>query len=91
MPAAASAKKKIQIAVPADKRAGVFSNAVSVSVSDNEVVLDFGYLAPGGERVVEVVSRVNLTHSTAENFLAVLQETLLDRRAAGKKGVAKKN
>lgn len=64
-----------------DVKAGVYSNAVSVHVNVNEVVLDFGYLIPNSKPAeIQVVERVNLNHRTAESFLTVLQNAMLDFR-----------
>lgn len=63
----------LQVKVPDEVQKGVYSNAVSVNVNSNEVVLDFGYLLPNTPvPVIEVVSRVNMNQRTAESFLNVL-------------------
>ncbi|MCX6807551.1 MAG: DUF3467 domain-containing protein [Patescibacteria group bacterium] len=80
------AENKIKIVVPDQQRVGKYSNAVSVSVTQNDVVIDMGYIVPGQESTVEVVSRINMSHGTAESFLKVLQDTLLDYRAKAKGG-----
>lgn len=72
-------KKKVQVTVPEDVQAGIYSNAVSVNVTPNEVILDFGYLLPGSkEPTVKVLNRVNLSHRTAESFMKVFQNAMLD-------------
>ncbi len=72
---------QVKVVVTEDAQAGIYSNAVSVNVSGNEVVVDFGYLVPGGaEKVVKVLQRVNMTHMTAESFLKVFQNAVLDFR-----------
>jgi len=54
-----------------------------VNVNQNDVVLDFGYIIPGmKEMTIDVVSRVNMGHRTAERLLKVLQDSLLDYRNA---------
>lgn len=61
---------------------GVYSNAVSVNVNSNEVVVDFGYLLPNTQDPeIEVVARVNLNHKTAESFLSVLGGAMEDFKA----------
>ena len=74
-------KAKIQIQIPNDRQAGVYSNAVSVNVNPNEVVLDMGYIVPNVKpTTIKVVSRVNMNHRTAESFMKVLQDAMLDWR-----------
>ncbi|HAU39526.1 MAG: hypothetical protein UV80_C0011G0001 [Candidatus Peregrinibacteria bacterium GW2011_GWF2_43_17] len=78
---------KVKVVLSEQAQAGIYSNAVSVNVSSNEVVLDFGYLMPAGqERVVKVLQRVNMTHKTAESFLKVFQNAVLDFRNKQKEG-----
>jgi len=74
-------KQQVKIQAQEDVRRGVYSNAVSVAVRDSEVVLDFAYVLPGTKPpVIDVVSRVNLNHKTAEQLMTVLQNSLLDYR-----------
>lgn len=69
----------LQVKVPDDVQKGTYSNAVSVNVNSNEVVLDFGYLLPNTPSpIIEVVSRVNMNQRTAESFLNVLQGAMED-------------
>lgn len=71
----------VQVKMSDDVQAGVYSNAVSVNLNQNEVILDFGYILPGSKpTTIQVVSRVNMTHRTAESFLKVLQNAVLDWR-----------
>ncbi len=71
--------KKIQIKFDADKETGVYSNAVSVHVNKNEMVFDFGYVLPNIKpTTIKIVNRVNLSHETAENFLKILSNAVLD-------------
>lgn len=73
------AQQQLQVKVPDDVQKGVYSNAVSVNVNSNEVVLDFGYLLPNTPApVIEVVSRVNMNQRTAESFLQVLSGAMDD-------------
>lgn len=70
---------QLQVKVPDDLQAGVYSNAVSVNVNSNEVVVDFGYLVPNrASPLIEVVSRVNMNLRTAESFLKVLSGAIED-------------
>jgi len=74
-------QKKINLTIKEDKKIGVYTNAVSVSVKDNDVLLDFGYVVPGVKpTTIEIVSRVNMSHKTAEQFMNVLQNSILDFR-----------
>jgi len=73
------ASQKIQVKFDADKEAGVYSNAVSVHVNKNEMIFDFGYMIPNVKpATIKVVSRVNVSHTTAENFLKILSNAVLD-------------
>ena len=70
---------QLQVKVPDDVQKGTYSNAVSVNVNSNEVVLDFGYLLPNTPTpIIEVVSRVNMNQRTAESFLGVLSGAMDD-------------
>lgn len=74
-----AAQQQLQVKVPDDVQKGCYSNAVSVNVNSNEVVLDFGYLLPNTPApIIEVVSRVNMNQRTAESFLGVLQGAMDD-------------
>jgi hypothetical protein len=60
-------------------QSGKYSNAVSVHVNMNEVVLDFGYAMPNTNPAqIQIVERVNLNHQTARSFMTVLQNAMLD-------------
>ena len=73
------AQQQLQVKVPDDVQKGTYSNAVSVNVNSNEVVLDFGYLLPNTPNpIIEVVSRVNMNQRTAESFIGVLSGALDD-------------
>lgn len=72
-------QQQLQVKVPDEVQKGTYSNAVSVNVNTNEVVLDFGYLLPNTPSpVIEVVSRVNMNQRTAESFLSVLAGAMED-------------
>ena len=74
-------KKKLQVKYDSAIEAGVFSNAVSVSSNRNEMIIDFGYILPNVKpSTIKVVSRVNLTQQTAESFLKVLSNAVLDMK-----------
>lgn len=74
-------KKEIQIKLTQEMEQGIYANAVSVHVNQNEVILDFGYIVPNVKpTTIKVVSRVNLSHNTGESFLKVLSNALLDWR-----------
>ncbi len=73
--------KQIQVKLEPDKEQGVYSNAVSVHVNQNEVIIDFGYILPNAKPMtIKVVNRVNLSHQTAESFMNVLSNAMLDWR-----------
>lgn len=72
-------KKKIQVRFDVAQETGVYSNAVSVHVNKNEMVIDFGYILPNVKpTTIKVASRVNLSHETAESFLKILSNAVLD-------------
>ena len=74
-------KKKINLQIDQKDQVGVYSNAVSVRVTDNEVLLDFSYILPQMETpTLKIVSRVNLSHASAEKFVSLLQNAMLDYR-----------
>lgn len=78
-PGQGSGQQQLQVKVPDEVQKGTYSNAVSVNVNSNEVVVDFGYLLPNTPNpVIEVVSRVNMNHRTAESFLKVLGGAMED-------------
>lgn len=79
-------QQTIQLKVPEAVQKGVYSNAASVTVNNNEVILDFGYVLPNSNPMtIEVVSRVNMTHQSAQNFISTFQNALLDHRNKVKK------
>ncbi len=79
-------KRKIQVKFDSDQEAGVYSNAISVHLKKNEVVMDFGYIIPNVDpTTIKVVSRINVTHETAESFLKVLSNAVLDWKNKQKK------
>ncbi|OGC81737.1 MAG: hypothetical protein A2V81_04460 [Candidatus Abawacabacteria bacterium RBG_16_42_10] len=77
----------INVQIKDDMQSGVYANAASVSVKENDVLIDFGYILPGvSPTTIKVQSRVNLSHTTAEQFLGILQNALLDFRNRKKEG-----
>lgn len=72
-------QKKYKVKISEEQEAGVYSNAVSVHFNGNECILDMAYVMPNtSEPTLKVVSRVNMSHKTAESFLKVLSNALLD-------------
>ncbi len=69
----------INVQIKDELQAGVYANAASVSVKENDVMIDFGYILPGvNPTTIKVQARVNLSHTTAEQFQQmwdVLQKT----------------
>ena len=77
----AGQQPQVQLKVPEEQQSGVYANAVSVNLNQNEVIIDFGYIIPNVKpTTIKVVSRINMTHRTAESFLKVLQNAVLDWR-----------
>ena len=74
-------KNNVNLKIDSDMEGGVFSNAISIHVNNNEVILDFGYMLPNQNPVtIKLVGRVNLTHQTAESLMNVLSNAMLDWR-----------
>ena len=72
---------QVQVKVEPPMEQGVYANAVSVHVNQSEVILDFDYILPNTKPMtIKVVNRVNLTHQTAESFMNVLSNAMLDWR-----------
>ncbi|MBU2523679.1 DUF3467 domain-containing protein [Patescibacteria group bacterium] len=70
---------KVQIAD--ELQAGTYANAASVNVNPNDIVLDFGVILPNVQpTTIKVQSRVILSHNTAQSFLSILQDAVLDWR-----------
>lgn len=71
----------INVQIKDEMKAGIYANAASVSVKENDILIDFGYILPGvNPTTIQVMARVNLSHVTAEQFLGVFQNALLDFR-----------
>jgi hypothetical protein len=82
---------QVQVKVETEQEQGVYANAVSVHVNQNEVILDFGYIIPNVKPMtIKVVERVNITHQTAESFMNVLSNAMLDWRNRQKAAEAPK-
>lgn len=68
-----------KVKISEDLEGGVYANAVSVHFNNNEAVIDMAYLLPNApEPLLKVVSRINMNHRTAESFLKVLSNAILD-------------
>ena len=77
----ANEQPQVQVKLDPALEQGVYANAVSVHVNQNEVILDFGYIMPNVKPMtIKVVNRVNITHQTAESFMNVLSNAMLDWR-----------
>lgn len=71
--------RNYKLQISEELQAGVYANAVSVHFNSNECVIDMAYNIPNmPEPVIKIVSRVNMSHKTAESFLKVLSNSLLD-------------
>jgi len=76
-----NAQNNIQVKIDPGMESGSYANAVSVHVNQNEVILDFGYILPNMKpTTIKVVNRVNISHTTAESFMKVLSNAMLDWR-----------
>jgi len=75
----AEEKKEYTVKINESVENGFFVNAVSVHFNGNECVLDMGYTLTNAQTpTIKVVSRLNMTHKTAESFLKVLSNAMLD-------------
>ena len=75
------AKEPIQVKIDPAIEQGIFSNAMSVHVNANEVIVDIGYILPNTKPMtIKVVNRINMTHQTAESFTNLLSNAMLDWR-----------
>lgn len=81
MPEENKSQPNVQLKIDPAMEQGSYSNAVSIHVNQNEVILDFGYMIPNlNPLTIKLVGRVNLTHQTAESLMNVLSNALLDWR-----------
>ena len=82
-----SNENKIAVKVPLDMAKGVYSNAARIHIRNSEVVVDFVYDLPDDTdmKTLEVVSRINMSFESAEKFLSVFQNAILDHRNMDKK------
>lgn len=78
--------QKFHVKLPEEIENGVYANAVSVHINNNECVIDMAYNLPNtSEPVIKIVSRINMNHQTAESFLNVLSNAILDWKNKHKK------
>lgn len=76
-----ASQNNIQVKIDPALEGGTYTNAVSVHVNQNEVILDFGYILPNMKpTTIKVVDRMNMSHQTAESFMKVLSNAMLDWR-----------
>ena len=72
-------KKQFKVKIKDEDETGTYANAVSVHINGNETIIDFAYSIPNSkEPTLKVVSRVNMSHRTAESLLKVLSNAVLD-------------
>ncbi len=87
-------QQQVQVKLDPGMEQGTYSNAVSVHVNANEVILDFGFILPNMKPMtIKVVNRISITHQTAESFMNVLSNAMLDwrNRQKGHKNDEKKS
>lgn len=65
-----------QLFVPADKRGGVYSNAVGIAKNNNEVTIDFAYLNINDQPNGIVNARVIMTQEHARSVAKKLQDVM---------------
>lgn len=73
-----SQQTPISVNIPADKQNGSYANLVSITIADNEVVIDFAMAMPNGSNTAELVSRVIMSPQVAKNFMSAFQNAILD-------------
>ncbi|MFH1720129.1 MAG: DUF3467 domain-containing protein [Patescibacteria group bacterium] len=79
-------EKKISVKITEDKEGGIYINAISVHVNSNEVTIDLGYILPNVKpTTIKLLQRANMSHKTAESFMNVLSNAMLDFRNKQKK------
>ena len=84
-------KQKYKVKISEELLAGVYANAASVHFNNNECILDLAYTIPNAtEPTLKIVSRVNMSHRTAESLLKVLSNALLDFKNKNIYGILKK-
>ncbi len=80
-PSTNNQQQSINLKVDPSLEQGSYSNAISIHVNNNEVILDMGYILPNQNPVtIKLVSRINMTHQTAESLMNVLSNAMLDWR-----------
>jgi hypothetical protein len=74
-------QQQFQLKIDPAQEQGIYSNAVSVHVNPNEVIIDFAYLLPNqNPTTLKLVSRINMPHHIAESFMNVFSNAMLDMR-----------
>jgi len=79
--------RQVAIKVPVDMATGVYADGSRIHIRDKAVIIDFIYELPDNPEVktLEVVSRVNMSFHSAERFLSVFQNAVLDHINRNKK------
>lgn len=71
---------QFSVQIHPDDVPGMYSNAVSVRVQSQEVVLDFGYIVPkmseNDKDIIQLVKRVNLPIATAGQMARLLMNAM---------------
>lgn len=70
-------QKQVKIHISPEKQVGQYANLVSITIADNEMVLDFAQMMPNAEQA-ELVSRVVMTPQVGKNFMSAFQNAILD-------------
>lgn len=55
-------KSNVNLKIDNDLEQGVFSNAISIHVNNNEVILDFGYMLPNQNPVTIKLVEIGRAH-----------------------------
>lgn len=63
-----------------------YSQAVSVTVTDNDITLEFIYINPRSKTEGEIVSRVTLPRVAGEGLAKAIGDTVLQHEANKRKG-----
>lgn len=74
----ADAPKEVKIDASLESSKGNYTNAVKVSITDSEAIIDFAFLYPNEEEVKKgiMVSRVIMNHDLATKLADSIKQTL---------------
>ncbi len=72
-------QQQVTIRMPNEMQKGQYANLVSITVGENETVVDFAFHMPiAGQTQADAVSRIILSPDVTKKFLSAFQNTVLD-------------